>query len=272
MRDSVFHSHLKVRYRVLLAAVLLILFVAVLPFGTVTAQAAGEEELQGVPYEVTISDMADLLTEEEEEELYEVMLPGTEFGNMVFITTEDAEDYESKDYIEMLYQTTDSLRGTEAVIYLIDMDNRMLWITGYKKLSGVISPDYGNLITDNVYKYAKSGDYASCALRGYRQIVQRLSGSRVSGPLRGIGNLCIAVIIAEILCFLIAYATSVSRKTDEYEVLDNVERTINIRNQKVKKTGTRKVFDPQSNSSSSGGSRGGGGGGGFSGGGGGHGF
>ena len=111
---------------------MLIFFAAVLPFGAVTAQAAGEEELQGVPYEVTISDMA-------EEELYEVMLPGTEFGNMVFITTEDAEDYESKDYIEMLYQTTDSLRGTEAVIYLIDMDNRMLWITGYKKLSGVIS-------------------------------------------------------------------------------------------------------------------------------------
>ncbi|MCR4764092.1 MAG: TPM domain-containing protein [Lachnospiraceae bacterium] len=234
---------------------------------------AEEDSQQTALYDVYIADYADLLTVEEENELYDVMVEGTDSGNMVFMTIDDSAGYVSKDYIEMIYQTTDTLRDTDAVIYLIDMDNRMLWITGYEALKKLVTPDYANLITDNVYRYAESGDYASCAITGYRQIVQRVKGSRVSGALRSVGNLCIAVIAAEVLCFAFAYVSSASRKAKDKEILDHVEQIINIQNPSVKKTGSKRIYDPpKSSSSSGGGGRSGGGGGGFSGGGGGHGF
>ena len=260
------------KYRYLPVLMLLFLLIAALPVGLQAEEDAdvSENPAGAAEYMVYIGDDAGLLTDAEEEELYTVMLDGTAYGNMVFMTVDDAEGYKSKDYIEMRYQTDSSLRGTDAVVYLIDMDNRMLWITGYGADKKLITADYANLITDNVYKYAKSGEYAKCAVKGYQQISRRLSGGRVSGTLRGVGNLCIAVIIAEILCFVIAYVSSVSRKAEEEEILENIERTVNIHNPGITHTGTRRIYDPPSKSSgSSGGSSGGGG---FSGGGGGHGF
>jgi len=242
--------------------------------------AQGTEEAQtDVSTHAYIEDSADLLTDSDEQELYEVMKDGLEYGNMVFITIDDAIGYDSSDYVEMLYQTSDRLRGTDAVIYMIDMDNRLLWITGYGELSSTISPDYANLITDNIYKYASDGDYARCANEGYRQIIRRVGGSRISGTLRTVGNFCIALIIAAVLCFLFAYIGSASRKTDSYDILENINKQVNLNNPTVVHSRTNKIYDPPS-SGSSGGSRGGGGfsggggggGGGFSGGGGGHGF
>lgn len=276
------------KYRYLPVLMLLFLMFAALPVGLNaeedtdmpenSAGAAGLEEQtepedlsEAVEYAVYIGDEAELLSDAEEEELYTVMRDGTAYGNMVFMTVDDAEGYKTKDYIEMRYQTDSSLKGTDAVVYLIDMDNRMLWITGYGADQKLVTPDYANLITDNVYKYAKSGEYAKCAIKGFQQINQRLSGGRVSGTLRGVGNLCIAVIIAEILCFVIAYLSSVARKAGEEDILENIERTVNMQNPGITHTGKRRIYDPPSKSSgSSGGNSGGGGG--FSGGGGGHGF
>ena len=248
---------------------LLILTAAASPF-IIRADEDLEKAHGTAGYTACIEDAADILTDSEEEELYAVMLDGTEYGNMVFVSADDAQGYESKAYVERIYQSDSRFKGTNAVIYLIDLDNRMLWITGYGDNKKLVTADYANLITDNVYKYAKSGDYAACAVAGFRQINQRLAGGRVSGTLRGVGNLCIAVIIAEILCFVIAYMSSASRKAGDDEILDNIEMTTDIRNPGITHTGTRRIYDPPSSSSnSSGGSSSGGG---SSGGGGGHGF
>ena len=177
---------------------------------TLTAQALGTGDVQGHAY---INDSAELLTDSEEQELYETMKPGLEYGNMVFITIDDALGYNSSDYIEMLYQTSSQLKGSDSVIYMIDMDNRLLWITGYGALKETINPDYANLITDNVYRYASDGRYGECAIMGYAQIVSRITGGRVSGPLRTAGNFSIALILSVVICFLIAYLTSSSIPT-----------------------------------------------------------
>ena len=237
----------------------------------IPSKAFAADSNPGVVY---IADSADLLSDSEEQELYEVMKDGAEYGNMVFVTIDDAVGYDSKDYIEMLYQTSDQLKGTDAVIYMIDMDNRLLWITGYGALKKTISPDYANLITDNVYKYATDGNYAKAAITGFKQIVDRLGGSRLSGSLRTAGNFSIAVILAAVLCFLFAYVTSVSKKAKDEDVLANIERYINMSNPSIVHTTTQRIYDPPSSSSGGGGGSrgGGGGGGGFHGGGGGHGF
>ena len=134
----------------------------------------------------------------------------------------------------------------------------------------LITSDYANLITDNVYRYAKRGDYITCAQEGFSQIIKRLGNKSVSGALRSVGNLCIALISALVICFLLAYVTSVARKTKDDIILDNIDRNINIQNPRVKKEATRRIYDPPS--SSSGSSTGGGHGGGGGGHGGGHGF
>ncbi len=236
--------------------------------------AFAEEEVPQTPGLAYINDQADLLSDSEEADLYEVMKLALDHGNMVFITITDAMGYNSSDYIEMLYQTSPQLKGTNAVVYMIDMDNRLLWITGYGTLKKNISPDYANLITDNIYKYASDGQYARCAIEGYKQIVTRISGVRISGPLRTAGNFSIALIAATVICFLLAYITSASRKADSSDIVANIEKRINLSNPSIAHTTTQRIYDPPSSSSSGGGSRSsfGGGGGGFHGGGGGHGF
>lgn len=237
-------------------------------------QASAAEESGYTPGKVYIADSADLLSDSEENELYDVMETGTAYGNMVFMTIEDALGYNSSDYIEMIYQTTDTLAGTDAVIFLIDMDNRLLWISGYGKLKSIITPDYGNLITDNVYTYARDAEYGQCAIRGYTQIVAKLDGQRIAGPLRTAGNFSIAIIFAAVATFLFAYLSSRARRAGDKAILSNIDRRINMSNPTAVHTTTTRIYDPPSSSSSGGGGSrgGGGGGGGFHGGGGGHGF
>ncbi len=251
-------------------------FVLISGMGSALAAPISANAESGTPAgDVYISDAADLLSESDEQDLYYVMKPGTEYGNMLFLTITDSMGYETKDYIEMIYQTTDSIRGTDSVIYMIDMDNRLLWITGYGGLKKTISPDYGNLITDNVYTYAGNGQYKECAVRGFEMIISRLEGERISGPLRTMGNLSIAIIFAAVFCFLFAYMMSASRKVNNTTIISGVDKKISMDNPQIYHTTTQKIYDPPSSSGSGGGSRGGfsgGGGGGFSGGGGGHGF
>ncbi len=271
MRDMNYRKKTKVKIVSFITAAVFIIAAFIAPASAFISLASEDESSNS--YEAYIADFSDLLTDEEENELYYLMREGAEYGNMVFVTIDDAQGYKTKDYIEKMYQTDEVLKGTNAVIYMIDMDNRLLWISGYGDNRKTITPDYGNLITDNIYKYAKDGDYYTCAIKGFEQINQRLAGSRVAGALRSVGNLCMAVIIAEILCFTFAYVTSVAKKAGDDQILENLDFAVNLQNPKVKKTGTRKVYDPVRSSGSSGGGRsGGGGGGGFSGGGGGHGF
>ncbi len=266
------HTSVNTYTKRLIAAIVLFVLAVIIPFRGVNA-SSGEEQ-SSADWRVYIADGADLLTDSEEEELFGIMKPGTAYGNMVFVTITDAVGYNSSDYIEMLYQTTDVLKGTDAVIYIIDMDNRLLWISGYGSLKKIITPDYGNLITDNIYTYASDGDYRRCATEGYRQIIAKLEGERIAGPLRTAGNFSIALILAAVLTFLFAYITSTSRKASDSDILDNIERRINMTNPNVVHTTTKKIYDPPSSSSGSGGGgfRSSGGGGGFHGGGGGHGF
>ncbi len=263
--------HVKNRGYEIISVLLALAFIAVSVFSVVLPIQAEEATPN---YEVFIADDADLLDEKEESELYEVMEHGTEYGNMVFLTITDALGYNSSDYIEMIYQTTEVLAGTNAVIFIIDMDNRLLWISGYGTLKKIITPDYGNLITDNIYKYAGDERYGVCAVEGYTQVVAKLQGSRIAGSLRTLGNLSIAIILAAVASFFFAYITSVSRKASDQAILSNIERRISLTNPNVVKGRTEKIYDPPSSSSSGGGGSrgGGGGGGGFHGGGGGHGF
>ena len=87
------------KYRYFPVLLLVILLIAALPVGLYAEEdtEVSEESAGAAEYAVYIGDEAELLTDEEEEELCTVMLEGTAYGNMVFMTVDDAEGYKSKD-------------------------------------------------------------------------------------------------------------------------------------------------------------------------------
>ncbi|MDE6213089.1 MAG: TPM domain-containing protein [Lachnospiraceae bacterium] len=227
-------------------------------------------------YRVVLEDDAQLLSDEEETELIAQMKEITTYGN-VALKTIDANDRSAEYYARQYYQ---SRFGTDSgTLLLIDMDNRMLWIHSDGAVYRVITTAYANTITDNVYRYASSGDYGDCAMEAFVQIHTLLRGQKIAQPMKYISNGLLAVIIALILNYGLVNYYARLKKPERKTLMRSVENHFNYTRPQAVFTHESKVYNPvSSGSGSSGSSRGGsggssgGGGGSRSGGGGGHSF
>ena len=225
-------------------------------------------------FRIVLEDDAGLLTEEEKQLLFTVMQDITVYGNAAFKSI-DTNSSSTQNYAESYYR---SLFGTDSgTLFLIDMDNRNIWIhsdgAGYK----VITSSYADTVTDNVYRYASRGNYYECAAEAYREIYALLEGDRIAQPMKYISNALLAMILALLINFgLVVFFTRL-RKPGENAILSSIEKKFTFTKPNAVYTHQTKVYDPVSSGSGSssggsGGSSGGGGGGGHSGGGGGHSF
>lgn len=225
-------------------------------------------------FRVVVEDDAGLLTEEQRAELADVMQPITAYGNVAFKTigknASSTENY-ARNYYKNIFGT-DS--GT---LFLIDMDNRNIWIFSDGAVYKVITTAYANTVTDNVYRYASAANYYECAAEAFREIYALLEGERIAQPMKYISNALLALLLAMLINFgLVTYFTRL-KKSSEDEILSNIDRKFTFTKPNAVYTHQTRVFDPVSTSSGGsgggGGSSGGGGGGGSSsGGGGGHSF
>lgn len=222
-------------------------------------------------YRVVMDDGADLLTESQEEELTEIMQKITDYGNVAFLSVTE-NSLSAEDYARSSYKT---LFGTDSgTLFLIDMDNRMLWIHSDGAIYGVVTTAYAETITDNVYRYASDEEYYECAKEVYREIFALLQGQKIAQPMKYISNTLLAMILALLINFgLVCYFTRL-KKPSEADVLRIIDKRLECTKPTATFTHKTKRYDPieSSSSGSSGGSssRGGGGGSGSSGGGGGH--
>lgn len=213
-------------------------------------------------YEVLVDDRANLLSESEENALTDIMYyDGASYGNMVFLTCSDAHSMTASDYQWYTYNSVYG-DGSSGVVFLIDMDNRKIWMQGYGDLSDKIDVDTANSIADKIYTYASDGEYGECAIKGFNLIIQALGGKKITGTLKYLGNACIALIFSIIATFIFAFSVSAKRKATDREILDNIERYINISNHQRNLGHVERIYDPPSSSSSDSSSGGGGGGGG----------
>ncbi len=220
-------------------------------------------------YVVAIADEADLLTEEEERLLQQTMQPIAEYGNAVFLSV-SSNASTTASLAESYYKAA---WGRESgTIFVIDMDNRMIYIYSDGDIYRTITKSYANTITDNVYTYATNADYYSCASKAFEQIYTVLEGGRIAQPMKYISNVFLAVIISFILLYFWVKMVSKAKKPSESELLKGIEFVQMVDNFAEQFTHKTKTYSPQS--SDSGGSSGGGssGGGGGGGGGGGHSF
>ena len=222
-------------------------------------------------YKVVIEDDAQLLTDGEKSQLAETMKDITPYGDVAFKSI-DYNSYSTETYIERYYN---SIFGTgSGTVFLIDMDNRNIWIYSDGSIYSTITTAYANVITDNVYAYASDKDYFTCANKAFIQEAALLQGRRISQPMKYISNALLAIAIAILINYFIVRQTSRVRKASDNEIVNGVFANNAFNNVSVNFIRQTRTYSPRSSSSSgsSGGHSGGGGGGGHSGGGGGHSF
>ena len=223
-------------------------------------------------YSVIIEDDASLLSNDEKSQLAETMKDITPYGDVAFKSI-DYNPYSTSSFVEKYYH---SLFGTgSGTVFLIDMDNRNIWIYSDGSIYSTITTAYANVITDNVYTYASDKDYFTCANKAFIQEAALLQGRRISQPMKYISNALLAIAIAILINYFIVRQTSRVRKASDNEIVNGVFANNAFNNVSVNFIRQTRTYSPRSSSSSgsSGGhSGGGGGGGGHSGGGGGHSF
>jgi len=215
-------------------------------------------------YCIILEDDAQLLGSREQEELVAAMRTVTAYGNAAFKSI-SANAYSAASFADDYYH---GLFGTESgTLFLIDMDNRELYLFSDGAIYRTIGKSYADTITDNVYRYASDGDYYLCASRAFEQIGAVLAGEKIAQPMKYISNALLAFILAALLNYFLARSLSRSSKPGTGEILGSISTRFDFRNPRKILTSQTKVYDPPSSSSSGGGHSGGGG---RSGGGGGH--
>ena len=130
-------------------------------------------------YQVHIEDDAELLSQEEIESLAQQMQGITAYGNAMFKTID--ENYTSTDNFARAYYR-ECFGNTSGTMFLIDMDNRNIWIRNDGWISRIITNAYSDTITDNCYRYASRKDYYGCAREAFAQIEALLNGQIIASP------------------------------------------------------------------------------------------
>lgn len=222
---------------------------------------------QGTGYVVILEDEADLLSEDEESQLALEMQAVTAYGNAAFKSV-SYNDYSTSYFATDYYH---EIFGKESgTLFLIDMDNREIYIFSDGDIYKTITDSYADTITDNIYRYASDGDYYDCASKAFQQISSLLSGRKIAQPMKYISNALLALILAALINYFLARILSATPKPGTDRVLNSIATGFAFANPQMTLTKQTKVYSPPSSSSGGGGHRSGGGGGHRSGGGGGH--
>lgn len=261
-------------------SVILLALVSAAMLSTCTLQArASAQAVSGQTEEsaefladIVIEDDADLLSDEEELRLRDDMRPVTEYGAAAFISAYVPSGMGTSEYAQQEYH---SLFGTDSgILFLIDMENRNIWIYCDGEIYQTITMGRARTITDNVYRYASEGDYYTCASTAFAQALTLLQGGRISQPMRYISAALLSLIAAFFINYLLLRLT-IRRGISENRILEDARISYSFTNADFVFDTEESIYEPNSSGSGGGGggsSGGGGGGGGSSGGGGGHGF
>lgn len=109
-----------------------------------------------------VYDYADLLSEEEEESLQEYAKKMSDAWemNVLVVTTEDAQGKTSAEYADDFYDTKFPEEAEEdGMLYLIDMDNREIYLFTSGTAIRYLTDDRIEMILDSAYGYVAEGDY-----------------------------------------------------------------------------------------------------------------
>lgn len=261
---------------VLLAGVMVLSLIAGFAGLSKDSYAKGYEAYKNpdTGYTVVIEDEAGLLTENEELALLDVMIPLTKYGCIGFVST-DYNSTSQKYYAEARSHENFG-RMVPQSVFLIDMDNRQIYIYSDNANYKVITDAKATYITDNIYRFATDGKYYVCAYSAYEQMYTLLNGGQINEPMRHISAALLGTLFSMLICFIIISVHAKLKQPSVEELLKVTQRDVKASEPSVTLEKQTKKYSPQSSGGGGGGGGGGGhsggGGGGHSGGGGGHGF
>ena len=218
-------------------------------------------------YDVYIEDDAELLMNYQEEKLLEIMKDITKYGGVALKTVDENPEYSTESLAKKFYR--EKFGTSSGVVFVIDMDNRYLYIFSDGEIYKTITKSYAEIITDNVYEYASDKEYYECCEKAFSQMLALLEGRKIAQPMKYISNFLIATLLALIINYFIVMAVSKANKPSDEKLLQYMNHSLQVSNLAVEFSHQTRVYSPQESSSGGGG---GGGGGGSSGGGGGHSF
>lgn len=193
-----------------------------------------------------IEDDANLLTEDQEQNLRNSMTPLTEFGNIIFKSI----SYNSTtpaSYARSYYNN--KFGNQSGTVFLIDMSQRYLYIFSNGRNYGIITTSKANIITDNVYRYAKNADYYTCATETFRQIYTLLDGGKIFEPMRHMSNGVIALVFSFLAVYLYIMKVSNIKVAPAKDVVSGCDASIKLSNIDVLHMGQRRIYSPPSSSS-----------------------
>lgn len=267
-KKSKIHLSHRLLNRLLLGAVVIMLIPFAWDLYLEHRNKVEDENRATDPGQVTVLDEAGILSDEEIQKLAEDMLPITAYFPVAFISTEDTEGRGAVNYSLMRYNALFDAKG--GILFLIefdtqDGDGRQIYLRVSDK-SDKLTVNLCNTIADNIFRYARDGQYYECASKGFFQMNEVLSSRSVPQPMKHMSNLLLAIVLSLLLVFAIANAkTRIKRPDMVYQLDKNIKRDLRFANGSSRLIRTRRYLRQES----SGGGGGGGGGGGWSGGGGG---
>ena len=240
------HKYLNKSLHLLLTFICLFLL-----FGT-TCMAQPVYTNPDTDYQVIIEDDANLLSDEEEDALSKIMMETTKYGHALFKTS-DSYHMSTESYAKQYYK--DKVGTTNGTLFLIDMDNRKIWIHSNGQVYSTITKSYANSIADNAYKEATDGNYYACASIVFTQINTLLDGYWIPQPMKYTSNLLLALILALLINFVFVSVQARLRKPKDKQVLANIDHHFKIRKTGASYAHTTKYYSPVTHDSDSSGSR-----------------
>lgn len=237
---------------------LIILFIFILAFMPVIKVNASnvQDNYTKNEYTIIIEDDADLLTPAEEQKLKKQMAVLTEFGYVMFKTTNTANGTGTPlRYIQNYYYS--KLGNKSGVAFYIDMKKREVCACATGGLDKIITSSKCDTIMDNVYRYATRKEYFECAKETFIQMNRVLNGEKIAESMKYYCNGIIAVMISLFISYGFYIMISKNRRASNKELIDECKIYLDHTDIEVRKTGSHSVYSPVE--SSSGGSSGGGG-------------
>lgn len=168
-----------------------------------------ETIIKNTPYvdaEEKIYDFADLFSDSEEDKLYENVKEFIAKTNldMVIVTINYNNKTTSMEYADDFYDYNDFGIGSnyDGILFLIDMDNRKMWISTTGSAIQIFDSHIDSIL-DDTYSYIKNKEYFECANTFISSSRSSYNSDKYSGLVLGIlFAIVISILVPTVFCLI----------------------------------------------------------------------
>lgn len=206
----------------------------------ITSTATSTKNTQS-GYTILIEDDQELLKNSDYAELTSIMTSLSKYGNVYFKSTKLNTKNVSRAAHDFYYE---KFRSASGCLFLIDMGNREIYIHVDGEFRKTVSDAKCLTITDNVYRYASSREYGTCATKAFKQMNNLFEGEHIPQPMKYITSALVSIVIGFLITFIYIFRRSRIKIAPAKEVLNKSIIHFNVSNFVAEKTGERKVYNP----------------------------